>query len=71
MARVSSVLSCALLPVFLPPAQGSAEMFWNVILDNSVYQVTFHLAIQTGWMSQHKERLEVGEGGKSHGGEQG
>lgn len=72
--RVSSLPSCALVPVFLPPLPPTEETqrcFWNVILDNSGYQVTFHLAIQTGWMSQHKKRAEVGEGGKSHGGEQG
>lgn len=27
--------------------------------------------MQMGWMSQHKRRLEVGEGGKSHRGKQG
>lgn len=59
---------CALLcpgPCFPSSPEEMQRCFWNVILDNSGYQVTFHLAIQTGWMSQQKGRLEVGERGKT------
>lgn len=69
---MASVL-CALLcpgPCFPSSPEEMQRCFWNVTLDNSGYQVTFHLAIQTGCMSQGKGRPVVGEGEKSHRGEQ-
>lgn len=64
----SQCVLCALLcpgPCFPSSPEEMQRCFWNVILDNSGYQVTLHLAIQTGWMSQQKGRREVGERGKA------